>query len=448
MPIGKSFVGHIVDALRLQGIGDVENDAIARTCPGRQLLCRENGNVVALVRLTGVLRAVAVIAAAPQTGNFAIAGKYPGPVNNAGFRWIGDGNLDHVDAEERRVITARAEAARNLFGIAHIACARIIHDQTAIVGVDDRMGMAAATGLHQPDLLGTRDVGDVENTQPAETLVADLIIDSFEAAVDPAPAIFDAHDQQIAGDRYIALSARAHHRADQLRHAVLSETISVETVVTTRNHHIAAESHIGESKAQQRTALAELGLVFLLVAIPARGILRFVLAFVALLDRLQLSRVFRVEESCRLLQRHHVAHVGNRLARVAKTGLQRCARIGRERRKRCIHSVDFGPLVADDIVGEFVHHRIVGAARHAMQFIHHVNRPEVVGDHELEKQAVEGGAVRGGQFAHLLRRRHSFHRVMGMAHALHGHVKIAVLQPGPHEIHFVFLPRFDPIGRL
>ena len=65
MPIGEALVRHRVDALGLARIGYVEDHAIARAGARRDALGRENGNVVALIGPTRVLRTLAMVAAQP-----------------------------------------------------------------------------------------------------------------------------------------------------------------------------------------------------------------------------------------------------------------------------------------------------------------------------------------------------------------------------------------------
>jgi hypothetical protein len=193
-----------------------------------------------------------MVAAAPQTGDLARRSKHPRPVDNPGGRGAGDGDLDHVDAEQGGTIVALdIDAARQFLAVAHIACARDVDDDPVRIRIDDRMGMAAAAGLHLADLARLGDVRDVKDPDAAETLGADLLQDPLKAAISAAARFLDAHDKEPAGDRNVALPAGAHGRADQLRRAVGAEAIDVEAVKAARHHHIAGKGHVGIGEVQQ-----------------------------------------------------------------------------------------------------------------------------------------------------------------------------------------------------
>src|SRR5215213_1594398 len=101
MPVGECRIAHDVDALRLPRIGDVEDDPITRASARRELAARENGDVVALVGAAGILRTLAMSAAAPQAceaARFGI-GEYCGAIDDPRLRRVGDGDLDDVDAD-------------------------------------------------------------------------------------------------------------------------------------------------------------------------------------------------------------------------------------------------------------------------------------------------------------------------------------------------------------
>ena len=99
MPIGKGGVGHCVDPLGVHRVADVEQDAVARTRARRQLQRGEHRDVVAVIGLRGALRAVAMIAAAPQPGDFTRfgIGKHARAFDDPGCGGIGHRNLDYVD---------------------------------------------------------------------------------------------------------------------------------------------------------------------------------------------------------------------------------------------------------------------------------------------------------------------------------------------------------------
>jgi hypothetical protein len=76
-----------------RGIGDVEQDAVARAGAGRDLGLREDGDVVALVGAARFLGLVAVVAAGPEAGELAGGGvgEDCGAVDDAGLRGVSHG---------------------------------------------------------------------------------------------------------------------------------------------------------------------------------------------------------------------------------------------------------------------------------------------------------------------------------------------------------------------
>jgi hypothetical protein len=122
----------------MQRIRDVEQDAIARAGARGDALGRKHGDVVTLVGDVGVLCVVAMVAAAPQTGDLARRSKHPRPVDNPGGRGAGDGDLDHVNAEPGGAIVALdIDAARQFLAVAHIACARDVDDDPVRICIDN-----------------------------------------------------------------------------------------------------------------------------------------------------------------------------------------------------------------------------------------------------------------------------------------------------------------------
>ena len=70
------------------------------------------------------------------------------------------------------------------------------------------MRVRTTTGLHGADLYGPRQVADIENSQAAKTLVADVLIDTLQSAVHATAGLFDRCDQEVANDRDISLTSR------------------------------------------------------------------------------------------------------------------------------------------------------------------------------------------------------------------------------------------------
>ncbi len=112
------------------------------------------------------------------------------------------------------------------------------------------MRVRAAAGLYGADLARTLEIADVEDAQPAEALGADVLTDALQAAVQPAAGFLDGHDQEVADEGHVALSARTNDRTHQLRHAVRVQPVDVEAVVVAGDQHVAGEGHVGVGKAQ------------------------------------------------------------------------------------------------------------------------------------------------------------------------------------------------------
>jgi hypothetical protein len=109
VPVREALVDHGVDALWLPRIGNVEDDAVARAGARGQLAIRKHRDVVALVGWVGLLRILAMVAAAPEAGEHARLGvrEHGRAVDDARCRRIVDRDLDDVDAEQRRTVVAR-----------------------------------------------------------------------------------------------------------------------------------------------------------------------------------------------------------------------------------------------------------------------------------------------------------------------------------------------------
>ena len=65
VPVGEPGVCHDIDSLWISGIGDIEQNAITGAGSCRDVLRGENGNVMTLIRSTGFLCVITVIATAP-----------------------------------------------------------------------------------------------------------------------------------------------------------------------------------------------------------------------------------------------------------------------------------------------------------------------------------------------------------------------------------------------
>src|SRR5256885_6039842 len=122
----------------MNGIVDVEQDAVARAGAGREADLREYRDVVALVRGARRLRAGAAFAAFFKAGDRAglRVGEDARPVDDRGFLGGRERHFDDVDAEERGVrivVRIPAGAARELFARSHGAGTRPVDVQVGFV---------------------------------------------------------------------------------------------------------------------------------------------------------------------------------------------------------------------------------------------------------------------------------------------------------------------------
>src|SRR5262249_20805961 len=128
-------------------------------------------------------------------------------------------NFDDLDAElgTGRVAGRSRHAPRYFLCRAHTGVAGDIDvDVVAIAGIgDDRVRMRSATRLHVRDEFGMRDVGDVENANAAESLLAHRIRDVRRAAVVARAVRLAGDENQIAVDRRITLTRRAQESDDE-----------------------------------------------------------------------------------------------------------------------------------------------------------------------------------------------------------------------------------------
>jgi len=200
---------------------------------------------------------------------------------------------------------------------------------------NDRVRVAAAAGLHLTDLAHGGEVRDVEDAKTAEAFLAHISGNALKPAIDAPTRLLDAHDEDIAHNRDIALPAGAHNRTHQRRDTIIAQLVNVEAVIAACDHDIVEEGHIGVGKVEQRGAFGELGEAFLLVAdrrLSAlcvshgfSGFLSCLFSFRFFLFRLifrhcraKISRVVRIEEARRLGQADNLAQVHDRLARIGK----------------------------------------------------------------------------------------------------------------------------------
>src|SRR5687768_16592609 len=220
VPVGKALVGNEVEAFGISRIADVHQDAVAGARPRGETDLRIYGDVVALRRHAGGLRAGAVIAALPQAPQRARRFVHEDArlVDDARVLRRCQRHLDHVDAEERGVwIVLFARAALQLLAGSHRTGAGVINIDPALVlqiGYE-RVRVRAAARLHGGHLPWLGDIGDVEDPHAAEPLGAHRRLHALQTAVEAAAGLLRRHEQQVAPDRHVALAAGTDHRGDQ-----------------------------------------------------------------------------------------------------------------------------------------------------------------------------------------------------------------------------------------
>ena len=79
-----------------------------------------------------------------------------------------------------------ANTARQLFLFSDHRSARIVDNDAFVIGVDDRVRVTAAARLNQADLARTGQVRNVEHAQTAETIFADFLSHTLQAAMSRA----------------------------------------------------------------------------------------------------------------------------------------------------------------------------------------------------------------------------------------------------------------------
>ena len=159
-----------------------------------------------LVRLAGFLGFIAMVSAAPKSGERACfrIGEYRRAMDDARIAGIIDWNLDDVDAEQRRSFIARrfVEATLHLFLLAHCRGAGVVDNDLSVVARprDHRVGMRTAAGLHSANLHRARQVADVKNPEPSKPLGTNVPAHTTEPAIEAPPRFLRRHQQQVADD--------------------------------------------------------------------------------------------------------------------------------------------------------------------------------------------------------------------------------------------------------
>ncbi len=270
-------------------------------------------------------------------------------------------HLDDVDAEERAVrvfLRIQARAAGEFLARADGAGARAVDVDVVRVVLrrHQRVRVGAAAGLHGGHLLGILEVGDVEDAHATEALDADRRRHALGAAVDAAARLLDRHEEQVAVDRDVALTAGAGNRRHQLRLARVLHVVGVEAVEVAHHDVDALEGEVGVGEVET-------------AARPWRrggrgrgpggcrrsGLCRWRWGGRRRLGGRRAGRAFgrgritggvlRIEEAGRLRHARYERHVLRGGAGVLDAGLERGARIGgaRQRRRLVLRARGHGP---------------------------------------------------------------------------------------------------------
>ena len=111
-------------------------------------------------------------------------------------------HLDHLDAEQRRVgvlVWREVDTPCKLIWRTDAAGPGDIDiDVVGIFRIDEQaVGMRSATGLNVADVSGIGDIADVEDANPAQSILADCVLDALNAAVDAGSQVLAGDEQQI-----------------------------------------------------------------------------------------------------------------------------------------------------------------------------------------------------------------------------------------------------------
>ncbi len=89
------------------------------------------------------------------------------------------------------------------------------------------------------------DVADVEDAHAAEALEVHGAGGTLSAAVDAAARLFDRHEEQVAVDRHVTLTARTHERRAQGRRCGIRDVVDLEAVEVADDGVVTAEREVG-----------------------------------------------------------------------------------------------------------------------------------------------------------------------------------------------------------
>ena len=285
VPEREVGVGDGGDALGVNGVLDVEEDADAGAGPGGEAEGGVDGDVVASADgLGGCAFAVQIADGEAVHGPSGFVGEDAGAVDDLGEFGVGEGDLDDDNGVKGGVgvVEAAAGAAGELFGLADGGIAGDVEvDVVLVLGVyEEGVGVGAAAGLDSGELLGIAEVGDVEDADSAEAVFAwrgrwgaaesgggacwgvggwrgwgggDIAggeRNALGAAIDAAADGFNRHEEEVAVDGDVALAAGAHDGGGELRLLGVGDVVEVEAVVVADEDVVAAEGEVGVGGAE------------------------------------------------------------------------------------------------------------------------------------------------------------------------------------------------------
>src|SRR5204863_6082395 len=115
--------------------------------------------------------------------------------------------------------------------------------------------MRTAAGLHGRDLLRLSEVADIENADAAKTLRADRGRDAFRAAIDSTESLLHGHEEQVAVDGHVTLTAGTHDRHLETRFPHVFDVVRVEPVVVAEPEIVPLKGQLGVREAQEARPL-------------------------------------------------------------------------------------------------------------------------------------------------------------------------------------------------
>ena len=174
----------------------------------------------------------------------------PRPVDDGRLLRMSQRHLDHLDAEQRRfriLVRRQPGAPGQLVGRADAGLAGDVDVDVLLVLriFHHRVGVGAAAGLHVGDVLRIRDIGDVEDPDPAEPVRAHRVAHALGAAVDPAALALTRDEQEILVHRDVALRRGAEILGLEGRLGRVGNIPHLEPVVVALDRVVAGEGEVG-----------------------------------------------------------------------------------------------------------------------------------------------------------------------------------------------------------